>query len=349
MEQNYKKYIRRCIDLALNGKGKTKTNPMVGCVILHNNIVIGEGYHERYGGPHAEVNAIASVKNQDLLKESTLFVSLEPCSHMGKTPPCSDLIIEMQIPRVVIGSRDPNSLVAGKGIDRLKNAGVEVVEGVLTNECMAINKRFFTYHSKKRPYIILKWAQSLDGFIDIKRNPNTPIGPFWISNPLSLKLVHKWRSEENAILVGTNTVVYDNPSLTTREWPGESPVRVVLDRTGRLSSDKKVFSPEAKTLVFTEKIKKNNYNTFYIETDFKSHSLEQILTHLWDEQIQSVIVEGGREIFDSFLAQDLWDEARVFIGQKTFQDGTLAPVIKGSVVSEYSIFKDRLLVYYNKK
>ena len=347
MEQNYKKYIRRCIDLALNGKGYTKTNPMVGCVIVHHDKVIGEGYHQQYGGPHAEVNAINAVTDKELLKESTLYVSLEPCSHTGKTPPCSDLIIEMHVPKVIIGSRDPNSLVAGKGIERLLNAGIEVIEGVLSEECMAINDRFFTYHSKKRPYIILKWAQSADGFMDIKRKAETPVGPNWISNPVSRMLVHKWRSEENAILVGTNTVIYDNPSLTTRLWPGASPVRVVLDRQNRLPKDASVFSPDASTIICSEVRAENTYNKEYMEINFASHPLEQIVRHLWDMNIQSIIIEGGRRVLQSFVEQNLWDEARVFEGNAIFSEGIAAPVISKVSNNSYQIYDDRLLVYKN--
>lgn len=348
MEQNYKKYIRRCIDIALNGKGYTKTNPMVGCVIVYDDKVIGEGYHQEYGGPHAEVNAINAVTDKELLKKSTLFVSLEPCSHTGKTPPCSDLIVEMQIPKVVIGSRDPNSLVAGKGIEKLRKGGVEVVEGVLSDECMAINNRFFTYHSKKRPYIILKWAQSADGFIDIKRQPDSPVGPNWISNPVSRMLVHKWRAEEKAILVGTNTVIYDNPSLTTRLWPGKSPVRVILDRQNRLPKEANVFSQDSKTYICSEVLAENSYNTEYIEVDFSSHPLEQIVRHLWDINIQSIIVEGGKKVLESFINQNLWDEARVFEGTSIFSEGIVAPLIKNKKSETFTVFDDTLTIYKNQ-
>ena len=347
MEQNYKKYIRRCIDIALNGKGYTRTNPMVGCVIVYDDKVIAEGYHQEYGGPHAEVNAINAVTDKELLRKSTLFVSLEPCSHTGKTPPCSDLIVKMQIPKVVIGSRDPNSLVAGKGIEKLRKGGVEVIEGVLSDECMAINNRFFTYHSKRRPYIILKWAQSADGFIDIKRDPDSPVGPNWISNPVSRMLVHKWRAEENAILVGTNTVIFDNPSLTTRLWPGKSPVRVILDRQNRLPKEANVFSRDSKTYICSEVLAENSYNTEYIEVDFSNHPLEQIFCHLWDLNIQSIIVEGGKKVLDSFINQDLWDEARVFEGNSIFSEGIVAPLIKNKKSETFKVFNDTLTIYNN--
>lgn len=347
MEQNYKKYIRRCIDLALNGKGHTKTNPMVGCVIVNNDRVIGEGYHEYYGGPHAEVNAINSVKDKSLLVKSTLYVSLEPCAHTGKTPPCSDLIVRLKIPKVVIGSRDPNSLVAGKGIEKLKRANIEVVEGVLEDECMVLNNRFFTYHSKKRPYIILKWAESADGFMDIERDAGTPIGPNWISNPISRMLVHKWRSEENAILVGTNTVLADNPSLTTRLWNGNSPVRVVLDRRSRLPLDSNVFSNKAATLIFTEESSKEIDNLSYYQIDFTVPPIEAILNQLWVNEIQSVIIEGGKKVLQSFIDSNYWDEARIFRGNTVFQKGLSAPQIKNKVFSIDSILDDTLLLYKN--
>jgi diaminohydroxyphosphoribosylaminopyrimidine deaminase/5-amino-6-(5-phosphoribosylamino)uracil reductase len=348
MEQNYKKYIRRCIDIALNGKGKTQTNPIVGSVIVYNDEVIGEGYHKEYGGAHAEVNAINSVKDKSLLRLSTLYVSLEPCSHMGKTPPCSDLIVEKGIPKVVIGSIDPNSLVAGKGIEKLKKANIEVVVDVLTDECMDINRRFFTFHSKKRPFIILKWAESADGFIDIEREADTPIGPNWISNPISRLLVHKWRSEENAIMVGTNTASLDNPTLTTRLWPGNSPVRIVLDRTGRLSTELNVFSQEVLTIIFTSKDVKSEFNREYVKIDFKINPIGQIVKHLWEREIQSVIIEGGRTLLQSFIDLGLWDEARVFVGRTNFINGVVAPQISNIPLEEYSILNDRLLLYKNR-
>jgi diaminohydroxyphosphoribosylaminopyrimidine deaminase / 5-amino-6-(5-phosphoribosylamino)uracil reductase len=347
MEQNFKKYIRRCIDLALNGKEYTKTNPIVGCVIVHNDEIIGEGFHELYGGPHAEVNAINAVKQKSRLASSTLYVSLEPCAHMGKTPPCSDLIIAMRIPKVVIGSRDPNSLVAGKGIEKLKKAGIDVVEGILSKDCMAINNRFFTYHSKKRPYIVLKWAESSDGFIDIERPLGSSIGPNWISNPISRMLVHKWRSEENAIMVGTNTVVFDNPSLNTRLWPGNSPIRIILDRQARLTNEYKIFSQKIPTLIFSEKIQEDRPNISYIEINFSQNPLEQIVKHLWNVEIQSIMVEGGKKLLQSFIDAKLWDEARVFKGNTVFSSGLKAPQIPDISADIHQILNDRLFVYRN--
>lgn len=345
--QNYNKYMHRCIDLARNGKGKVAPNPMVGCVIVHENNIIGEGYHKIYGGPHAEVNAISAVRNKTLLKESTLYVSLEPCSHTGKTPPCSDLIIRHQLKKVVIGITDPNSLVAGQGIDKLQKAGIEVVVGILENECFELNKRFFTFHKQKRPYIILKWAQSQDGFIDFKRDAGTPIGPNWISNPVSRMLVHKWRSVEQAIVVGTNTVIYDNPKLNTRLWPGKSPVRIILDKNNRIDKSAHVFDDSITTFVFSKSKSKNQNNTFYFHFDTDRHHLKPVLDQLFEKNIQSLIVEGGEKLLQSFIDQNLWDEARVFKGSRNFKEGIAAPVIHASFRANKRILNDSLIIYYN--
>ncbi len=345
MQQIYEKYIRRCIDLALNGKGNTRTNPMVGCVIECDGRIIGEGYHEYFGGPHAEVNAIRAVNDSSLLSKSTLYVSLEPCSHTGKTPPCSDLIVEKKIPRVVVGSGDPNSLVAGRGIQKLRNAGIEVIEGVLQEECKVINHQFFTFHSKKRPYILLKWAESSDGFMDIVRPAGTPIGPHWISNSLSQRIVHKWRTEEDAIMVGTNTVMTDNPSLTARLWPGHSPLRVVPDRLGRLDPSLNVFSPETPTLVFTEKAKPDTASVHYQQIDFRNKALEQMLQYLWSIEIQSLLVEGGSKLLQSFIDLNLWDEARVFKGSRAFRDGLHAPVLPLVGTEKLQLLNDQLTIF----
>jgi diaminohydroxyphosphoribosylaminopyrimidine deaminase / 5-amino-6-(5-phosphoribosylamino)uracil reductase len=347
MEQNYKKYMQRCIDLAQNGRGSVAPNPMVGAVVLHNGEVIGEGYHKFFGGAHAEVNAIRTVINQELLPQCTLFVSLEPCSHKGKTPPCSDLIIEKRIKKVVVGTVDPNSLVAGKGIEKLRNAGIEVVENVLEKECFEFNKRFFTFHKLKRPYLILKWAESKDGYIDIVRQAGTPIGPNWISNQVSRMLVHKWRSEEQSIMVGTNTVAQDNPSLNTRLWPGKSPVRIVLDRNGRLSNECQVFDQNISTLVFTETIQPSKENLEYITIQFTNDLLQQIVNELFAREIQSVIIEGGTMLLQSFIDENLWDEARVFKGTKNFINGIKAPQLNCADFKTTRIFKDTLFHYIN--
>ncbi len=337
----------RCLELALNGKGKTAPNPMVGSVIVHGDAVIGEGYHAEYGGPHAEVNAINSVKDKSLLPESTIYVSLEPCSHTGKTPPCSDLIVQNKLKKVVIGTLDPNSLVSGRGIARLEANGIEVVTGVLQEKLYRLNKRFLTFHRLKRPYIILKWAQSKDGFIDVDRKAGTPIGPNWISNPVSRMLVHKWRSEEQSIMVGTNTVLYDNPKLDTRLWPGESPIRIVTNRSNRLRDDHNVFDGSVPTLVMGEK-SYNKPNAEFIRVDENEHQVEQLLHELYKRNIQSVFVEGGGKLIQSFLDLNLWDEARVFQGDNNFVKGIPAPVVRSSRIRHQKILNDNLVVYDNR-
>ena len=333
MDQN-EFYIKRCLQIAKNGLGATRPNPMVGSVIVHNDIIIGEGFTSAYGGNHAEVNAINSVINKDLLKEATIYVTLEPCSHYGKTPPCSDLIIKHQIPNVVIGCIDDNKKVAGQGVKKLMESGCAVVVGVLEAECKNHHKRFFTFHNKKRPYIILKWAETKDGFIAPEsKNEQKPI---WISNAYSRQLVHKWRAEEQAILVGTNTVLQDNPSLTTRDWVGQNPVRVVIDKDEKLSKTYAVFNDESEHLL----ISKNNI-------DFSKNVAKQICDILFKNDINSVIIEGGARSLQTFIDENLWDEARVFYGNNTFRKGTKAPVFSGHLISEKHILKDILNIYLN--
>lgn len=321
-------YMRRCLELAENGLGTTSPNPMVGSVIVHNDKIIGEGWHRKAGEAHAEPNAINSVKNQELLSESTIYVSLEPCSHFGKTPPCTDLIIEKGIQNVVIGIMDPFAKVCGNGINKLKQQGHNVTVGVLEKECEVQNKRFFTFQKKKRPYIILKWAETNDGFIDIVRDDNDENKPTWISNKFSQQLVHKWRSEEDAILVGTNTAINDNPKLNTRSWVGKDPVRVVMDRTLRIPEDNFLFDDTIKTIVVTEKNRENLNNTIYEKIDFsEDKALEYLMNILVKHEIQSIIIEGGLHTLQSFIDSDLWDEARVFVGNNNFKKGIKAPVI----------------------
>jgi diaminohydroxyphosphoribosylaminopyrimidine deaminase/5-amino-6-(5-phosphoribosylamino)uracil reductase len=324
-------FMQRCLDLALLGIGDVAPNPMVGCVIVHNGLVIGEGYHEKYGGPHAEVNAIRSVKNPELLTESTLYVSLEPCAHFGKTPPCSDLIIEMRIPRVVIGTIDPFAEVSGKGIERMKRAGIEVEVGVLEKKCRNLNRRFFTFHEQKRPYIILKWAQTLDGFIDTDHTERQH--PTWITNSLAKRLVHKQRSEESAILIGTNTAEYDNPALTVREWSGTQPIRMTIDRTGRLNSGLTIFDGQAPTWVFTGIDQPDRENLKFIKLNFDRNILPQMMDELYRCGILSIIVEGGSKLLNSFLELNLWDEAFVYTGNQFFGKGVAAPHISGKTIA----------------
>lgn len=325
-------YIKRCIDIAKNGLGRTAPNPMVGCVIVHQDKIIGEGYTSPYGGPHAEVNAIQAVKDLSLLSTSTLYVTLEPCSHFGKTPPCSDLIIKHKIPKVVIGCVDDNEVVAGKGIAKLRASGCEVNVGVLENECKSHHKRFFTFHNKKRPYIILKWAQTLDGFI--APSTKSEKKPVWITNTYSRQLVHKWRAEEQAILVGTHTVVDDNPSLTVRHWSGRHPIRVVLDRKRRLHEDLAIFNQDTETLIISEST-----------IDFNKPVGQEIAAYLYEQEINSVIIEGGAKTINTFISEGLWDEARIFTGNTSFNHGIKAPKVNGMLISEKHILEDKLEIY----
>lgn len=339
--------MSRCIELARLGQGNVSPNPMVGCVIVHAEKIIGEGFHRQYGGPHAEVNAIDAVDDKSLLKESTLYVSLEPCAHYGLTPPCSDLIIEKQIPRVVIGTVDPFAAVAGKGIEKLQKAGVEVISGILEKECLELNKRFFTYHQKQRPYIILKWAQTADGFIDTGRKPQDFGSPTWITGPLALTLVHKLRSEEDAILVGTNTAEKDNPSLTVRHWSGRNPLRAVIDLNQRLSPSLNLFDGIAKTLIFNKHKDETAGQNIWIRTGNQPEILHLVLNTLYQHKILSVIVEGGRLLLDSFIQAGLWDEMHVFTGNKFFGEGIRAPLSTGKLIAEEWLDTDNLKIFYN--
>jgi diaminohydroxyphosphoribosylaminopyrimidine deaminase / 5-amino-6-(5-phosphoribosylamino)uracil reductase len=327
-------YIKRCIELAKNGLGTTYPNPLVGSVIVYNDEIIGEGWHKKAGEPHAEVNAINSVKDKSLLSKSTIYVSLEPCSHFGKTPPCCDLIITNNIPNVVIGTIDPFAKVSGNGIKKLIEAGKNVTIGILEEECNELNKRFFTFHTKKRPYIILKWAESQDGFIAPSSKEKKE--PIWITNEFSRQLVHKWRSEEQAILVGTQTVIDDNPSLTTRDWAGTNPIRIVLDQNNRISKENHIFDNQAKTV----SISKDNIN-------FNTNIAAEIANYLYNNDIQSVIIEGGRQTLQTFIDESIWDEARVFKGNCSLNDGTKAPNIKFKNVKKQQILDDELLIFFN--
>lgn len=345
---NYnEKFMHRCIELARKGSGKVSPNPMVGSVIVHDDQIIGEGYHQKHGGHHAEVNAIHSVQDKALLLDSTIYVTLEPCAHFGLTPPCSDLIIAHKIPRVVIGSIDPFAEVAGKGIEKLKKADIEVITGVLKAECDDLNKRFFTYHQKKRPYIILKWAQTLDGFIDIERKEPDYGEPTWITGPMALKRVHEIRAIEDAIMVGTNTALKDNPSLTVRHCDGRNPVRIVTDRQLRLPQRLNLFDGLVKTIVFNEKHSEQKDRLKYVQIDYSSDSIKQMMDALHNEKILSVIVEGGRQLLDSFIKNNIWDEAHIFIGNKNFQRGIKAPYIVGMKVKTEEFDQDQLIIYRN--
>ncbi|MDO9261197.1 MAG: bifunctional diaminohydroxyphosphoribosylaminopyrimidine deaminase/5-amino-6-(5-phosphoribosylamino)uracil reductase RibD [Flavobacteriaceae bacterium] len=351
----HEKYINRCIELAKNGFGATYPNPLVGAVIVYDDAIIGEGWHQKAGEPHAEVQAINSVKNKKLLKKSTIYVNLEPCSHYGKTPPCSDLIVRSKIPNVVIGALDTNSLVGGKGVEHLKKNGCNVEIGILEKDCLELNKRFYTFHNKKRPFIILKWAESNDGFMDVVRDI---IGiedakPTWISNPYSRQLVHQWRTEEQAIIAGTETVLKDNPKLDVRNMVGNNPIRIILDRTFRIPIDYNIFDGSVKTIVLVDNSTTVNPPYFNIPNlivepiNFNENVVEQLMQVLFNHEIQSVIVEGGKMLFNSFIQQNFWDEARVFVGSPTFVNGVKAPSIKGIKVQESRIFDDTLTIYQN--
>ncbi len=334
-------FMRRALELASAGLGKVSPNPMVGCVIVHEEKIIGEGWHQEYGGPHAEVNAIASVKDESLFQEATAYVTLEPCSHHGKTPPCADLLVEKKIKRVVVANRDPFPLVDGSGIGVLQKNGVDVDTELLSEEGHDLNRRFLTFHKKERPFVILKWAQTADGFI-AKLNGDSK----WISSEPSRKLVHKWRTEEDAILVGANTARQDNPRLTARDWPGKNPLRVVIDRDLRLPQDLNLFDGSTKTLCYnaSKSAEGNNVEWVSLGSEF---SLVTLLDDLYKRQVQSIIIEGGSKTINKFLEMNLWDEARVFKSQAEFGEGIAAPVMESNTMKTSKVGQDQLLYYRN--
>lgn len=333
-------FMQRCLQLAATGMGQVAPNPMVGAVLVHEGRIIGEGYHKVFGQAHAEVNCVNSVPAdlEGLIDKSTMYVSLEPCSHHGKTPPCADLIISRRIPRVVVGCVDSFSEVAGRGIRLMQEAGIEVITGVLETECRTLNKRFFTFHEKQRPYIILKWAQSKDGYI---AGPNAQ--PVRISNVYTDRLVHQWRSHEMGIMVGTRTALQDNPSLTTRLWPGKNPVRLVIDRSLQVPGDYQLRDETAPTIFITEQA------TDVVKTmqlDFSGDIIPQLLPELHAANIQSVIVEGGAYLLQQFFNSGYWDEARVVTGSQALGDGIAAPVIEGGLLQdEIELHGDRIALY----
>jgi diaminohydroxyphosphoribosylaminopyrimidine deaminase/5-amino-6-(5-phosphoribosylamino)uracil reductase len=346
---SHEQYMRRCIELARSGFGATSPNPLVGAVIVHNDKIIGEGYHQKFGGAHAEVNAINAVADKSLLCDSTLYVNLEPCAHFGKTPPCANLIIQQQIPRVVLANEDPNPAVKGKGIEKLKNAGIEVTTDVLKAEGEELNKRFFSYHRKSRPFIILKWAQTEDGYIDVIRSHTQPQKPTWITTEEARMLVHKWRSEEQAIMVGTNTAFLDNPKLNVREWTGKSPIRIVIDRTLRLPQNLNLFDGSIPTIIFTQQEveEQDMPNVEYITIPFDEYLPEHILGGLYRKHVQSLIIEGGTKLINTFRMANLWDEARVFTGQKYFIAGIEAPRLETSPLETESWHDFKLDIFRN--
>ena len=335
------RYMQRCLFLARKAIGYTYPNPLVGSVIVYKGKIIGEGWHTKAGEPHAEVNAIGSVKDKNLLKESTLYVNLEPCAHFGKTPPCADLIIEKEIPKIVIGCVDIYSKVAGKGIERLQQAGREVIVGVLEAESQALNKRFFTFHAQKRPYIILKWAQTRDGFIAPLQQAQQ--APVWISNAFSQQLTHLWRAQEGAILVGKHTVEKDNPSLTTRHWVGNNPLRLVIDNDNSLSKKLAVFQGDP-TVVFTSVQASDTPHISFAPLSSSLLMPKQVCNYLYEQQVQSLIVEGGAQVLQQFIDEGLWDEARIFVGTPQFSVGLKAPQLSGNLITTQEIEGDYLFV-----
>jgi diaminohydroxyphosphoribosylaminopyrimidine deaminase/5-amino-6-(5-phosphoribosylamino)uracil reductase len=342
-------YMRRCLELAELGNGNVSPNPMVGCVIVYNHLIVGEGYHKKIGYEHAEVNAIASVKQaygelaDEILKKASVYVNLEPCAHFGRTPPCADLLIKHQVKKVIIGNRDPFSDVNGKGIEKLKAAGIEVIQGILEEDCRYFNRRFFTRIEKQRPYIILKWAQTANGFFA----PLTNIQR-WISSPLAKKIAHKWRSEEDAILVGKKTVIADNPGLTSREWYGKHPVRLIIDKNLDVPISSNVYSSESKTVVLNEIKTDVIDNIHYIQMEDMQYYLPQkIAFQLYLMDIQSVIIEGGANIINQFITAKLWDEARVFSAGVSWETGVFSPQINGLITDIIRINTDNLMVYQN--
>jgi diaminohydroxyphosphoribosylaminopyrimidine deaminase/5-amino-6-(5-phosphoribosylamino)uracil reductase len=353
---NHQHYMLRCLELAQNGLRAAMPNPSVGAVLVHNGRIIGEGHTSPYGGPHGEVNCINSVTDEDrsLIPQATLYVSLEPCSHYGKTPPCCDLIIKQGIKNIVIGTADPHEKVAGNGIRKLEEAGKDVIVGVLEKECRESNQRFFTFHEKKRPYIILKWAESADGFLSPSARTSksdddiSTKKPVWITGQYSRQLVHKWRSEEMAILAGTQTVLDDNPSLDVRDWTGPDPVRVILDRTGKIPDAYSVKNAKIKTIILTEKANLSNLdNLIYEKVLFDEQLPWAIMNVLYRHNLLSVIIEGGRQTLQTFIDAGLWDEARVFKGAAIFTTGTPVPVLNAAPVKRNTIGEDELLIYMN--
>ena len=344
----HEKYIKRCIELAKNGLGKTYPNPMVGSVVVLNDKIIGEGWHQKAGASHAEVNAIHAVKDRRLLKKATIYVSLEPCAHYGKTPPCAHLIVESGIKSVVIGTVDTHSKVCGKGISYLKENHCNVQVGFLEDECKLLNKHFFSYHNKKRPFIVLKWAETADGFIDKVRNENDKKEPHWISNQYSQQKVHQMRTQIQAILVGTHTALNDNPKLNVRTWKGNNPTRVVLDRNLVIPAHYHLLDDTVKTIVLTEKGDPSTYkNTIFEQIDFSKNVPQQMCTVLYKHQIQSLLVEGGKQTLQSFIDDGLWDEAFVFVGNILFKEGLNAPVLKKAPYKSQKIVGDVLKRYCN--
>ncbi|MDN3658834.1 bifunctional diaminohydroxyphosphoribosylaminopyrimidine deaminase/5-amino-6-(5-phosphoribosylamino)uracil reductase RibD [Ferruginibacter paludis] len=337
-------YMQRSLQLARLGEGNVAPNPMVGAVLVYKDRIIGEGYHQQYGQAHAEVNCINSVlaSNYSLIQKSTLYVSLEPCAHYGKTPPCADLIIRNKIPLVVIGCRDSYEEVDGKGIQKLEQAGIEVITGVLEREALELNKRFFTFHTKQRPYIILKWAQSKDHII-----ANADYSAIKISNDITNRLVHKWRSEEAAILVGTNTALHDNPALTNRLWNGNNPIRLVIDKQLRLPATSHLFDGATKTIVFNFLRDEEKESILFYKLSAEENIIPSLLDALYKLKIQSVLIEGGTQLLQSFINAGCWDEARVITNESLIiENGIEAPKLKGHRLTRTEKINNDSVAYY---
>lgn len=340
-------YMQRCIELAELGMGNVSPNPLVGCVIVHENTIIGEGYHQKLGEAHAEVNAINNVfaKFGDdapaLLAKATAYVSLEPCAHFGKTPPCADLLIKHQLKTVVIGNADPFAKVNGKGVEKLQNAGIEVRIGILENKCTFLNRRFFTRIKQQRPFIILKWAQTSNGFFAPKDNSQK-----WITGPLAKQLAHKWRGEEDAILVGKKTALIDNPQLTNRNSKGKNPIRIIIDRDLILPQTHHIYNNEAKTIIFNEIRTEVIENIHFVQMeDMKFYLAQKIAFQLYLMDIQSIIIEGGIHVLNQFIEANLWDEARIFKSKTIWVDGILAPTLTGNIIEQLPLGDDELTIY----
>jgi diaminohydroxyphosphoribosylaminopyrimidine deaminase/5-amino-6-(5-phosphoribosylamino)uracil reductase len=342
-------FMRRCLELASKGEGMTYPNPMVGSVIVHEGKILGEGFHLKAGSSHAEVIAINSVSDKSKLKTSTLYVNLEPCSHFGKTPPCADFIIASSIPRVVVGTVDSSEKVSGEGLARLRTSGCEVKTGVIEDECRRLNKRFFTFHEKRRPYITLKWAQSADGYLDTLRLENQKIEPNWITGKPERVLVHKWRASEQAILVGAGTIRADNPKLNVRDWKGSDPVKLILSSSGAINGEFAINETNGMVIVFTHTTTAGNSNYTKVKLNENEQSAQQISGYLFRNGIQSMLIEGGAKVLNHFISTSFWDEARIFTGEKWFMGGLKAPLINGELYSS-SIFSSSCLeVYMNDK
>jgi diaminohydroxyphosphoribosylaminopyrimidine deaminase / 5-amino-6-(5-phosphoribosylamino)uracil reductase len=344
----HEKFMRRCLSLAKGGEGSVSPNPLVGCVIVNDNRIIGEGFHREFGGPHAEVLAIEAVKNKESLSCSTLYVTLEPCAHYGKTPPCTELIIRNRIPRVFIGMIDPFPAVAGKGMETLRKAGIVVETGIMEEECREMNRRFLTFHMKKRPYVILKWAQTLDGFMDADRSTGGTGLPVKISGSLSHLLVHRQRTMEDAVLVGTHTALNDDPELTARDWSGKNPVRIVIDRTLRLPSSLKLFDGKGRTIVFNEVKSDQSGNICREKIDFSREITGQMLCKLYEWNIQSLIVEGGAYTLREFIRHNHWDEAHMYTGNVWFFRGLKAPGLSGEITATEKLEESTLTIVHNR-